>query len=202
MFSIYYYNSYFFTPKYFSRDEILAPSSGAGFVGADATTLGAWRGGYGGDGYDLAADASGANPKLPAYATLSLTGASTYTWGTDTGLPVALRDAAGTGDIAATWYSGSSFDIHIGITDGRAHRVALYALDWDHALGSANPPRSERFDVLDAATGAVLASQTISSFTGEYVAFNVQGSVVIRVTNLTPPGYSSSNAVVSGIFFG
>jgi subtilisin family serine protease len=179
-----------------------ASGATAAFAGADASTLGAWRGSYGGDGYDIAQDTSGPNPALPPYAQVAVAGANSYTWGTNTGLPVALQDAANNGDIAATWYSGSSFDIDVAISDGQAHRVALYALDWDNALGSTNPPRAERFDIIDRNTGALLDSQTISSFTGEYLSWDISGSVIIRVTDTGPPGYGSSNAVVSGIFFG
>ena len=53
--------------------------------------------------------------------------------------------------------------------------------------------------VIDAATGTVLDTQTLSSFQGgEYLSWNLSGNVVIKVTNLN----SRTNAVVSGIFFG
>src|SRR5262249_11232859 len=112
----------------------VTPTTSASFLGADMTTLGAWRSAYGGDGYDIAQDTSGSNPVIPAYAQVAIVGASTYTWGTGTGNPAALQDAAGASDIAATWYAGSSFDIDVTITDGKAHRVALYALDWDQVV--------------------------------------------------------------------
>ena len=51
------------------------------------------------------ADTSAANPKLPSYATLGITGASTYTWATSTTDLRALQNAANTGRIAAAWYS-------------------------------------------------------------------------------------------------
>jgi hypothetical protein len=169
--------------------------------GTDTTTAGNWRSAYGVDGYDLYADPTTPNPSLPSYASVGVTGNSAYTWGTNTGNSYALRNAANTGDIAAAWLSSTSFNIKVALNDGQAHRVTLYALDWDNVQGSPYAPRSERFDVLDAGTGTLLASQTISSFKGEYVSFSIKGSVIIRVTNLTPAG-QSSNAVVSGIFFG
>ena len=172
-------------------------SASAQLIGADATTQGNWRSAYGKDGYDLQGDDSPGNPSLPSYATVSLSGAYTYTWGTDTGSPYALRNAAQDGDVASTWFSSTAFDIHLGLTDGQAHKVTLYALDWDQLQGW-NGPRSERIDVLDAATGAVLATQTLSSFVGEYVSFSIAGAVDIRVTNLV----AGNNAVVGGIFFG
>jgi YD repeat-containing protein len=134
----------------------------ASFAGSDTATQGSWRGTYGAGGYDLCLDPSPGNPSIPAYASVSMPDALQVAWTTSTSDPRALQNAAGTGRLAATWYpttpdAGSSFDIDI--TDGRTHRVSLYALDWD--TGGA---RSERFDVIDAATHAVLDSRTISGF--------------------------------------
>ena len=70
-------------------------------------------------------------------------------------------------------------------------RYALYLLDWDSTT------RSERIDIVDAATGAVLNSQTTSSFNGgKYLVWNVSGHVQIQITRLT-----GANAVLSGLFF-
>jgi hypothetical protein len=65
-------------------------------------------------------------------------------------------------------------------------------------VGPTYTPRSERFDVINTATGALLDSRTVSSFNGVYLVWNLQGDVTIRVTNLT----GSINAVVSGVFIG
>jgi hypothetical protein len=117
---------------------------------------------------------------------------SDFTWAASTADVRALRNAANTGRLAATWYAGSSFTIDLNLSDGQTHRVALYALDWDGA------GRSERVDVLDAATGAVLDSRVLSAFGGgEYLSWDLTGHVVLKVTNLAGP-----NAVVSGLFFG
>jgi hypothetical protein len=171
------------------------------FAGIDTTTDGAWRSAYGQDGYDITQDTSGTNPGLPSYAQVSLSGASNWTWGTDTGSPYALENAAGNGDIAATWFSTTSFTINIDLTDGQTHQVALYATDWDVVADLSGPnyvPRSERFDVINAVTGALLDSRTVSPLDGTYMVWNLQGDVTIRVTNLT----GSINAVVSGVFIG
>ena len=82
---------------------------------------------------------------------------------------------------------------NLNLTDGQSHKVSLYFLDYDSTV------RKEQIQILDATTGAVLDTETISSFHGgEYLSWNLTGNVVIKVTNLNP----SSNAVVSGIFFG
>src|SRR5262249_17980127 len=106
-------------------------------------------------------------------------------------------DAVGTGRIAASWVSNTSFTVNVNITDGQTHQLALYLLDWDQ-----NGARSERVDVLDAATGSVLSTQNVSGFQkGEYLAWNISGNVVIRVSNLNNPNNLSTNAVISGLFF-
>src|SRR5207248_1594584 len=81
--------------------------------------------------------------------------------------------------------------VDVNLTDGQSHRLALYALDWDR-LG-----RSERVDVLDASSGAVLDTRTLSSFGGgQYLVWNLSGHVQLRLTNL-----AGQNAVLSGLFF-
>jgi hypothetical protein len=97
--------------------------------------------------------------------------------------------------VAACWYSLSSFTVDINLTDGASHQLALYLLDWDGYQGG----RSERVDILDASTGAVLSSQTVSSFqSGVYLVWNVSGHVQLRITNLN----GAANAVLRGLFFG
>src|SRR5262249_20107888 len=126
---------------------------------------------------------------------LGITGAINYTWSTDTSDLRSLQNAAGTGRIAAIWYTAGTESFNLNLTDGQTHRIAVYAVDWDGFGGG----RSERFDVIDNATGAVLDTETLSNFqNGAYLVWDLSGSVTIRVTNLNP----NSNAVVSGIFFG
>jgi hypothetical protein len=95
--------------------------------------------------------------------------------------------------IASCWYSSSgSFSVDINLTDGQAHKISLYALDWDFA------GRSERIDVVDPTTGTVLDTRTISSFgSGVYLSWTVKGHVQFRFTGLSGP-----NPVISGLFFG
>jgi hypothetical protein len=67
----------------------------------------------------------------------------------------------------------------------------MYCLDWDFA------GRSELVELLDADSGAVMQSTTVSAFTGgEYLAWDISGHVKLRVTRIT-----GANAVVSGVFF-
>ena len=164
-----------------------APAATAGFVGVDAATGGTWKGAYGADGVDIQADANAP----PSYAAVAPVAAQTWTWDAGNLGAQALQRAAAPGRVAATWYDPSAFSLDLNLTDGRAHKVSLYVLDYD-AIS-----RSERIDVLDAASGAVLDSRSVSGFAGgEYLSWKLSGHVVLRVTNL-----GGKNAVASALFF-
>jgi hypothetical protein len=123
---------------------------------------------------------------------VTLSGQSGYIWAASSADPRALQKASISGDrIAACWYASTSFTFDIDLTDGQPHQMALYLLDWDRLS------RVENVTVLDAATGAVLDTHSISAFAnGEYLVWQVRGNVVLRVTNES----GSLNAVVSGLF--
>ena len=170
----------------------VAPTATAAFVGTDKTDEGSWRNAFGADGYDIAADTSATNPKLPSYATLAVTGASTYVWATSTTDPRALQNAANNGRIASAFYSSTEMSFNLNLTDGKTHEISFYAVDFD------NKGRTETVQVLDAATGAVLDTENLSGFqNGKYLTWNLSGHVIINVINTGP-----NNAVVSGLFFG
>ena len=160
-------------------------SASAVFVTTDTTTQGNWPGRYGDDGYSIVGDVT----SLPAYATLTPSGALQYTWAASTSDGRALARVDG-GRVAATWYS-SWFDLDVNITSG-THQVVLYCIDWD------TTSRSQRIDVLDVVTSAVLDTRTVTSFNGgKYLSWNVTGHVQFRITTL-----AGINAVVSAVFFG
>jgi hypothetical protein len=167
----------------------MSVSTGAAYIGLDSMTQGAWTGNYGQDGYIIANDISNA----PAYATVSFTGQNAWTWASSTSDPRALQVSSGaTTGIASTYYAASTFSINVNLTDGNAHRISLYLLDWDS--GS----RVETVSILNAANNAVLSTQKFSGFTnGQYGSWNVSGNVIVQVTL-----NSGENAVLAGIFFG
>jgi hypothetical protein len=144
---------------------------------------------YGRQGYLLAGDAQ----QLPATIQVTMSGQSGYIWAASSADPRALQKGSIPGDrIAACWYASTSFTIAVDLTGGQPHQMALYLLDWDRLN------RVENVTVLDATTGAVLDSRSISAFgNGEYLVWQVRGNVVLRVTNESGP----LNAVVSGLFF-
>ena len=157
----------------------------ATFSAADTTTHGSWKGAYGLDGSAISMDSA----NYPSYAQVTV-GGTAYTWSSSTTDVRALQQYAGTNRIASTWYGLSSYTIDVNLTDGASHRIAIYCLDWD------NGGRNETVNVLDAGSGSVLDTRTVSSFnSGVYLVWTVSGHVTFRVTPL------SNNAVVSGVFF-
>jgi hypothetical protein len=166
------------------------PAPQASFLYLDSTTKGNWQRNYGAEGYSLA----GGNQSLPIYDhTFAVQNNLTYTWTTSTTDPRALQTGGGSG-IAAVWYNQPGFSFDVNITTG-THQVTLYVLDWDSYGGV---PRAETIQVVDAATGIPLNTQSISNFTtGLYLVWNVSGHVKINVT-----WTGGANAVVNGVFFG
>ncbi len=161
-------------------------TAAATFVNQDATTQGNWQGVYGTQGYDIVSGAV----SLPSYATVTSSGAATYTWTTTSADIRALQTPGSSNRVAAAWYASTSFTIAVNLTDGQAHDIALYALDWD------NRGRREQIQISSAATGAILDTETISNFSGGvYLQWNVIGNVIITVKSLAGP-----NAIVDGLF--
>ena len=84
----------------------------------------------------------------------------------------------------------TSFTVDVNLADGQTHDLELYFLDWD------SKGRSEQVQISNAGTGAVLAPETISSFTnGVYLDWKVSGNLVITITRT-----AGANAVLNGIF--
>src|SRR5262249_38310768 len=145
-----------------------AGGGSASFLKSDGSTQGYWQGAYGGDGYNVI---DGGAPRYPSYAAVTPPPNPAYRWQAPPLHPPALQKPANPIDhVAAMWYSTTSFAVDINLTGG-AHPVALYLLDWDGGGG-----RSERIDVLDGTTGAVLDTRTASIFGGgEYLVWGLAG---------------------------
>jgi hypothetical protein len=156
------------------------------FVGTDTTTQGTWKGVYGTQGYAVVNDTT----SLPAGATVTASGQSSWTWAGSTTAVRALQKGTAADRIAATWYSSGTFTINVDAGDSLMHRISVYALDWDSTT------RGETLEVLDPATGAVLDTRTLTAFNGgQYWTWRVSGAVRIRMTRT-----AGANAVVSGVF--
>jgi sugar lactone lactonase YvrE len=163
-------------------------TSSATYMGADTTTLGTWTGHYGADGQLIANGLTNA----PAYATVSFTGDSTYTWQQPSRDPRALQVSSGSPSrIASTYETYKSFSINMNLTDGNTHKISLYLLDWENAK------RSEQITIVDTISQAVLSSESFSAFSGGiYEIWTVKGNVQIQVAFT-----GGNNAGVAGVFF-
>ena len=128
--------------------------STAAFIKQDATTQGTWISTYGAQGDDI----EGQTAALPSSATVSFSGASNWIWASSTTDVRALQNPGGSGRSATAWYSSTGFTINLDLTDGQVHDLELYAVDWD------NKGRSEQVQIINAGTGAVLSTETLSSF--------------------------------------
>ena len=186
--------------------------STATFLKSDATTNGTWYSGtvsshtfvYGSDGFGLPDPNNrfgSNNPKWPAYATITLGGDTLVEWAFGSSNVRAVEyppPGTSTGSdsqrIASAWFANTSFTVDI--QDGSLHQIALYFLDWDGFGGG----RNEQIQITDDNNGnAVLDTRSVSGFeaAGKWLVWTVSGKVTFTITNLN----SSSNAVLSGIFF-
>ena len=176
------------------RTVIVSPSTpptggtSALYLATDIATKGSWKGVYGAEGYALANE----GVSYPGYAQVSVSGHQSWTWDGATQALPALQKSVAADRIAACWYTGgTAFTIDVNLTDGLAHRVTVYALDWD------GQGRAETIDVLDAANGTLLDSRSLSAFTqGQYLTWQITGHVILRITRTGP-----NSAALSGLFF-
>ena len=172
------------------------PSVGsATFLQRDTATLGNWKSSYGAEGFNISQDGSVNNPSNPAYATVNIQGALNTTWtGSTADVHALQKGASGSTDrIAAAWYNNNVFSVNVSVTDNQTHQVALYLLDWENYNR-----RTEIVQVQDSFTGAILNSQSLAEFgNGVYLVWSISGNVTFNVINT-----GSSNAVLSGLFFG
>lgn len=152
----------------------------------DTTTHGDWATKYGKDGYAIAGlDTS----TLPGYAQIAIDAPATV-WAASTTDPSALQN--GGSRTASAWSSTSNYSIDITITDGQAHSVALYALDWNN-LGA-----QEFLEFVNVDTNTVVHSFTLQNISkGSYVVYNILGHVKINIAR-----QYEGPALISGLFFG
>ena len=171
------------------KGSLTVSSSGgpttAMFLKQDMTTQGNWINTYGRQGYEVISNAT----SLPSYASVTASGETTYTWTTNTTDPRRLEDAGGVGRIASVWYANTSFTVAVNLSDGKAHNLELYFVDWD------NKGRGQQIQI-SSSTGTVLDTETIASFgNGVYLDWTVSGNVVIKITET-----KGASAVLSGLF--
>lgn len=167
---------------------IAAAAPLATFLTVDTTTQENWPNRYGAAGYPLPNGAS----QLPPYVEFTLANQLAWTWAASTTDPRALQRPGARDRLATTWYIGAgAFTLDVNLTDGQAHEVALYCVDWD------STQREQIVEVLDAASGALLDSRSVTAFTpGDYLVWSIRGPVQFCVTHTR-----GDNAVISRVFF-
>ena len=162
------------------------------FYNLDTTTPGAsWRNQYGSQGDNIFGDNN--TNEFPAYVSLfSVVGGTADLISPATHNPNGLQGNYDlTHNIEEYYESSTSEDINLAMTDSLVHTVTLYVADY------RNQHITEQVQVLDAASGGILATEELSNFKkGEFVSFNVSGAVTFRITRTGGP-----EAVVSGVFF-
>jgi len=187
----------------FGSDQLTAtatvkilPGNSAVFVRFDDLTQGSWQGVYGGGGFALAhlpqPDTSPSVPILNFPTQI-------FKWEDPSVLVKSLEGPPpGTGRYAYTWYdpNGQAIAFIFNLPTDKASQVAVYCVDWDTPANQ--PGRQQTITMLDAASSATLATQSIASFqNGVYLVWNLSGQVRMEATL-----GAGASVVVSGIFFG
>jgi hypothetical protein len=169
-------------------------SHNAAYTAEDRVSQGNWVGKIGAGGYVIADVAA----SLPTGITYSTAGASSWTWALDTPDVRAMKKPTAFSPdhrVASTFYAvdNQSFTVDVNVDTASqpgGRDVSLYFLDWD------DNGRSQKVDVLDPTTGAVIDSRVVSGFRhGTYLTWHIAGNVRFRFTKLT-----GANPVLSGLF--
>ena len=105
-----------------------------------------------------ATTSSAAAASLPSYATVTPPASRAGPGPSNTTDTRALQVAGGAAASPPPGMPPTSFTVDVDLTDGQPHNLELYFLDWD------KQGRSEQVQITGAATGAVLSTQTVSSF--------------------------------------
>lgn len=156
------------------------------FLAQDTATQGNWRGAYGEEGYHVFGTAA----SFPSGVEMTSSGATEYMWTDNTTEQRALVHPEANGRLVVTRYSANSMNYNVKLNDGLFHKVSFYFLDWD------NGGRTQVIEVLDAASGGVLDSRTVTAFqNGKYLSWKVRGNVTFRIRRQT-----GNNALLMGIF--
>jgi serine protease len=158
------------------------------FITSDTTRGGNWHSAYGYVGSYIVGDST----NFPSFVNVNFQGGTPVILQTSTKKAAALQKASNPADRVSAFEASTTNEIiNLDFTDDNIHRVRLYVADLD------NKNRVETIQLIDTATDSVLSSQTVSKFkNGEYLTYDLQGSVQLTITNDSGP-----SAVFSGIFF-
>jgi subtilisin family serine protease len=158
------------------------------FDGADTTTGGTWHSFY---GYQAAYVVGDTTAFSSSFVNVTTGGGSPVVVQSNATNAADLQRASDPSERLSAYEGAATTEtISLDFTDGQRHRTELYLLDADHKH------RTETVSLIDTATGDVINEQTVTAFTkGEYLAWDLQGSVELVITSV------SGGAAYSGLFF-
>ena len=171
-----------------STGPVACSGNSAMLLREDTSAQGTWKGEYGAEGQYI----SGETPAPPAYGSVTVSNAAQLTISDGTGDIRALQQPSPqTSRIASMWYTATSETFHVATTDGNAHTVAFYMLDW-YRGGIAQTV------TVKSTTGDVLVpARTFSNFqTGMWLVYTVCGNADFVFT-----ATGGNQAQVAGVFF-
>ena len=158
----------------------------ATFVSTNTTAGGNFQSSFGSQGIYL----PGQTSNFPSFAitAVNITASTVISGGSKS---TQLQNVAGTGTVKTYLTSPTQILLDMNFTDGLVHQTTFYAAD------AKNAGLAERIEIVDPATGNVLASQDLSNFkNGTYATFDLSGHVQVRIIRLAGPA-----AVLGGVFF-
>jgi len=163
----------------------LAAAATAVFVSQDDQTKGDWERAYGADGAWVAGDVA----RLPTWATFKEAGEQ-FLYEADSQDARAPWQVEENARLASSRYA-PTFACELTVS-GPAKRVAIYVVDFNRK------GRSQKLEVLDAASGKVLDTRAISAFAeGRHYVYDISGAVRLQFT-----GDGTNPALVNAVFFG
>jgi hypothetical protein len=94
--------------------------------------------------------------------------------------------------VESLFYAGQSLSFQLNSANNQTHRVAVYLCDYLYQGESVT------VEVLDSATGNVLNTQVVASYTaGIYLVYNYQGNITFLITNNIQGPYAPWTAVAA-----
>lgn len=159
------------------------------FVGLDRTTQGAWRGVYGGNGFEI----PDIEQRLPPNSSLTTSNAFNYKARFMNDDLRMLQIVDSTNRSANCWVHRFPFAFNLSFNDERIHQVAIYSVDYNR-VGVAYD-----IEIYDAVTGKALDQRRIENVSdGLYAVYNIRRQVVVKIV---PPADHQTNAEIYGLFF-
>lgn len=167
------------------------PPPSASFLGTDTTTLGAWNGVYGTDGYVLTEPDINGTASLPAGWTWAAAGESFFTW-PSFAFPTAEPQLPGSvSTFLSTYFSTTNFTVSVEVAaDAGSYHLEIYCADGD------NKGRQQNITIKDGSGNVLDGPRLLTAFAhGVYLKYAITGSIQIVFANVS----GHPNAVTQAI---